>query len=75
MKFEEDGARDMFDATMASQCDDDEGGAREPRKRGRGKTQPHPGADVRKARRDLRAMKEWAEAQPPVFREGVMKMY
>ena len=27
-----------------------------------------------KARRDLCAMKEWAEAQPPAFREGTMKM-
>ena len=30
---------------------------------------------MRKARQDLRAMKEWAEAQPPAFREGAMKMY
>ena len=25
--------------------------------------------------RDLCAMKEWAEAQPPAFREGAMDMY
>ena len=30
---------------------------------------------MRKARRDLRTIKELAEAQPPAFREGSMKMY
>ena len=75
MRFEEDGARDLFNVKLVSQRDDDEGDAREPREQGRGKTQPHPEADVRKARWDLRAMKELAEAQPPAFREGAMKMY
>ena len=75
MRFEEDGAKDLFDAKLVSQRDNNEGHAKEPRKRGRAQTQPHPEADMPKARRDLRAIKEWAEAQPPAFREGAMKMY
>ena len=57
MTFEEDDARDRFDAKLISQRDNEDGDAKEPRERGRGKTQPHPEADVRNARRDLRAMK------------------
>ena len=67
VRFEEDNARDLFDAKVITQRDGDEGHAKEPQGRGRG--------DVGKARRDLRAMKEWAEAQPPAFREGAMNIY
>ena len=35
--FKGDGARDLFDAKLISQRDEEEGDAREPRKRGRGK--------------------------------------
>ena len=65
MTSEDDGARNLFYAKLISQRADEEGDTKDGRERGRGKTQQHPEANKWNIRRDLHAMNEWTEAQPP----------
>ena len=79
IKFEEDNAKDLFDAKLVSQCKDEDEGGEEASPRRRRKKQSEPdnykdNMDRKEIMKHLYAMRKWAQEVPQEFREGGMNM-